>query len=100
MSAVTAAAGGRAEVEVTCLHPDCDLEVWARGLCQKHHQEANRLIRSKLTTDAELVARGMMLPPYANRRRMRDWLQKDREAKPGIGPKPRAGKRCRAKKTS
>ncbi len=53
----------RARKPTKCLSPDCGADATKRGVCDNCHQIYRRAINEEETTDQELVAKGLLLPP-------------------------------------
>lgn len=46
----------------TCLFPECEDEVYSRGLCNTHYCTASRLVGTKKTSWKKLESEGKCLP--------------------------------------
>lgn len=47
---------------ITCVHPTCQLSARTRGLCHGHYQSMRGYVRSGRAKEADLEARGLLLP--------------------------------------
>ena len=50
-------------MENRCVYPDCANSRRTRGLCHGHYQTARAYIRDGKVTEADLVARGLLMAP-------------------------------------
>lgn len=60
-----------------CLNPQCEMTIFARGLCHSCYVAARRLINKGMITDEELVKRGKLLTSTViktKKKQREDWL--------------------------
>lgn len=48
--------------ETICVYPDCPNSRRTRGLCHGHYQTMRSYVRRGLADEADLIARGLLLP--------------------------------------
>ena len=63
---LTVPIGGNADAkafnDTICIYPDCPCTRRTRGLCHGHYQTMRSYVRRGLADEADLIARGLLLP--------------------------------------